>query len=101
MIAPLVSGPTDPVSNFIQHTLLPLWPSLPVIALMQIRKIGSAVKMVVLDGIRGFDEVFCRFCDSFTRCSVKWRHCKELRAEDARPPEKVKALARRAGAWVR
>lgn len=97
MLAPLAS---DPVSNFIvQHNLLPLlWPYVFLTAIKNGRKIGSALRKVTLDGIQGFKEVFVCLCDCVTHCRVKLRRCRrELRAE-ARPPEKVKALARRAGA---
>ena len=95
----MTSAPADPVSSFIVQHLLPvLWPGIAVGAIMKARKIGSLLKRVLLDGIQGFEEVFVRLCDCFTRCSVKLESCrrKELRA-DRRPSEKAKALAGSAG----
>ena len=99
MLAPLSSGPPDPLSDFIiRNNLVPLlWHSLAVGAIMKARKIGSALSKALMEGLECFEKVQGRFCDCWTRCSSNWRRCKELRSQ-ARPPEKVKALARRAGA---
>ncbi len=73
-----MSAPADSVSSFIvQHNLMPwLLSYTAVTTIAALRKLGSALKKISLDVLRGLRELHSVLCDCLAGCYANWWRCK-------------------------
>jgi hypothetical protein len=82
-----MSAPADPVSNFItQHQqLIPYLLSSSAIGVaLSFRKLGTAIKSILLVGLAGLAELQRGLCDFASKCDANWCRLKRQLAEHRR-----------------